>query len=88
MRPEAPTRLRRPFHIVLHSQLEDTLQGLLERQAQLKQEQERLQRLVHAEQCAPKADWAHDSFPWDQQVQQLMHGVFGLKTFRQVSETA
>ena len=68
--------------VILCLQLEDTLQGLLQRQAHLKQEQERLQRLVHAEQCAPKADWVQDSFPWDHQVQQLMHDVFGLKAFR------
>jgi len=64
-------------------QIESQIENLLHRQQTLQESQERLQRLVAADARAPRvADWAAASFSWDTQVQNLLHSVFKLSSWR------
>lgn len=54
------------------------MEALLARQAQLQAERDRLERIISAEQRAPKADWTKGTFPWDARVAQLLSQTFGI----------
>lgn len=63
-------------------QVEAEVERLLARQSELQAARERLQRVLAAEQRAPRADWARGAFEWDGRVQQVLGAVFGLASFR------
>lgn len=75
----------RRMHVVAcsaHAQVGDQIEGLLARQAELRAERDKLQRLITSEARAPKADWARGAFPWDAEVCALLRDRFGLQAFR------
>jgi hypothetical protein len=63
--------------------VECTLEALRSRQAELRKQQEDLQRQIATERRAgPRADWEKASFDWDADVQQTLTSTFGLGRFR------
>lgn len=63
-------------------QVEAEIESLLARQAALREQRDRLQRLAAAEVRAPRADWQQDSFPWSRRAAEVLRDAFGLHGFR------
>lgn len=81
----APQKLKQVEHEI--SLIEREVSRLQERKRKLSAERDGLLQRLQAEQMAPRRDWVHDKFKWDQDVQSVLHDVFKLQDFRRVSCT-
>ena len=63
-------------------QIQAQIEHLLQRQSQLQDTRERLQRQAAVEARAPRADWAAATFSWDAQIFSLLQSTFGISSWR------
>ena len=63
-------------------QIESEISRLQERKRTLAGRREGLLQRIQADQLAPRRDWGHDNFEWDDDVQRVLHDTFKLKGFR------
>jgi len=66
------------------SQIEREVSRLQERKRGLSQKREEVLQRIQADQMAPRRDWGHDTFKWDDDVQRILHDIFKLQDFRRV----
>ena len=77
---EAPARLKR-VELELR-QIDAQVLQLQDRRARLTQSRDKLLQQIQADQLAPRKDWQHDRFDWDDEVERILKATFRLGAFR------